>query len=85
MPISIPFQNETESTILQLAAGRAHVLVLTSEGLFTLGNNAYGQCGRKIVDGEKYSASSIIHHIPHINGEKIVGVQCGQDHRFVYS
>ncbi|GLV43021.1 uncharacterized protein CBL_13618 [Carabus blaptoides fortunei] len=85
MPISIPFQNEKESTILQLDAGRAHVLVLTSEGLFTLGNNAYGQCGRKIIDDEKYSTSSVIHHIPHFNGEKIVGVQCGQDHSLLYT
>uniref|UniRef100_A0A8C8M481 Uncharacterized protein n=1 Tax=Oncorhynchus tshawytscha TaxID=74940 RepID=A0A8C8M481_ONCTS len=34
---------------------RAHSLVLTdSEGVFSLGNNAYGQCGRKIAEDEIY-------------------------------
>lgn len=66
-----------------MAAGRAHLLVLTDrEGVFTLGNNAYGQCGRQIVEEEKYSGSRIIHNIPHLNGAKIKSIECGQDHRY---
>ncbi|XP_043910067.1 RCC1-like G exchanging factor-like protein [Protopterus annectens] len=44
-----------------------------------MGNNAYGQCGRKIVEGEVYSGSHVIHKIEELD-EKIVEVACGQDH-----
>ena len=65
-----------------MAGGRAHLLVLTDkEGVFTLGNNAYGQCGRVIVEDEKYADSRMIHSIPNLNGATIQDVECGQDHR----
>ncbi|EZA47607.1 Williams-Beuren syndrome chromosomal region 16 protein-like protein, partial [Ooceraea biroi] len=66
--------------VLGMAAGRAHLLVLTTEGLFTLGNNAYGQCGRPIVFNEDYKKSVIVHHVPDIKGNKITAVTAGQDH-----
>lgn len=65
-----------------MAAGRAHLLILTTEGLFTLGNNAYGQCGRPIILSENYEKSMVIHCIPDIKGNKIIAVAAGQDHRY---
>lgn len=79
-PIHLPLKN-SNTKILKLAAGRAHLLVLTEEGLFLLGNNAYGQCGRRIVDNEDYGTSNFINHIEKLDGKKIVDIHCGQDHR----
>lgn len=53
-PIQLPLINKNER-VLQVACGRAHTIVMTSEKqLFSLGNNAYGQCGRAFVDNEEY-------------------------------
>ncbi|KAL1490785.1 hypothetical protein ABEB36_013422 [Hypothenemus hampei] len=80
-PISLPFKNPTTSKIIKLSAGRAHLMVLTSdEGVFLLGNNAYGQCGRKIISDENYLKSNLVHHIEDIEGKRIIDIQCGQDH-----
>ncbi|XP_067008826.2 RCC1-like G exchanging factor-like protein [Anabrus simplex] len=80
-PVELPLSHPESTKVKQLAAGRAHLVVLTDqEGVFTLGNNAYGQCGRRIVVDEQYSGSQIIHHIPHLGGNKVKTVQCGQDH-----
>lgn len=57
------------------------MLALTEEGLFLFGNNAYGQCGRRIVPDEDYGTSNFINHIDKLDGKKIVDIQCGQDHR----
>lgn len=65
-----------------MAAGRAHLLILTTEGLFTLGNNAYGQCGRPIIMNENYERSPVVHHISDVEGHKIIAVTAGQDHRY---
>lgn len=78
-PINLPIQ-ETATRVIHMAAGRAHLLILTSEGLFTLGNNAYGQCGRHIIENEDYSNSRVIYHIKDIKGQKIKAVTAGQDH-----
>lgn len=80
-PIDLPLKNPN-TKILKLAAGRAHLLVLTQEGLFLLGNNAYGQCGRRIVTDEDYSISNFINHIETLDQKKIVDIECGQDHRY---
>ncbi|XP_066593318.1 RCC1-like G exchanging factor-like protein [Prorops nasuta] len=78
-PIPLPLKSSS-AKVIDLAAGRAHLLVLTDEGLFTLGNNGYGQCGRIIIPEESYHKSKIIHHIPNIKGKQITGVTAGQDH-----
>ncbi|KAK3912656.1 RCC1-like G exchanging factor-like protein [Frankliniella fusca] len=78
-PIEIPFK-DVKSKVTGLAAGRAHLLVLTDEGVFTLGNNAYGQCGRPVIEDEKYMGSRNIHCIRDVFGAKIRSVACGQDH-----
>lgn len=77
--IDLPLKQE-KSQVVGLAAGRAHLLVLTSEGLFTLGNNGYGQCGRPIIDNEDYFHNAIVHHIPDVKGNQITSVSAGQDH-----
>lgn len=80
--IPLPFSNPEKTKILKLAAARAHSIVLTDEGIFTFGNNSYGQCGRKIIPDEDYSMSNYIHHIPTLDGKQIVDIECGQDHRY---
>lgn len=80
-PITLPLQN-TSTKVIDMAAGRAHLLILTTEGLFTLGNNAYGQCGRPIILNENYEKSMVVHHIPDVKGNKITSVTAGQDHRY---
>ncbi|XP_076290972.1 RCC1-like G exchanging factor-like protein [Lasioglossum baleicum] len=78
-PIILPLK-ESSSRVIDIAAGRAHLLVLTNEGLFTLGNNAYGQCGRPIISNEEYNKSKVVHHISDIKGKRIKAVTAGQDH-----
>lgn len=78
-PIHLPLKN-LNSQIRKLSAGRAHLMVLTDEGIFLLGNNAYGQCGREIVADENYSGSRFIHHIERIDDKPVIDIECGQDH-----
>ncbi|KAK9890012.1 hypothetical protein WA026_008821 [Henosepilachna vigintioctopunctata] len=78
--ISLPWKNVSNIKILKISAGRAHSLVLTNDGLFCLGNNAYGQCGRPCIKDEDYSISNYIHRIEKLDGNKIVDIECGQDH-----
>uniref|UniRef100_A0A665U8Q5 RCC1-like domain-containing protein n=1 Tax=Echeneis naucrates TaxID=173247 RepID=A0A665U8Q5_ECHNA len=52
-PVALPLVEPLQTRVVQVSCGRAHSLVLTDkEGVFSMGNNAYGQCGRKIVDDE---------------------------------
>jgi len=80
-------QGETDEDmqVKSMSAGRAHLVVLTQNGtIFTLGNNSYGQCGRSIIEEERYSKSALIHRISQedICGkeDQVVHVECGQDH-----
>ncbi|XP_033209624.1 RCC1-like G exchanging factor-like protein [Belonocnema kinseyi] len=81
-PINLPLK-QPKTQVVGLAAGRAHLLVLTTEGLFTLGNNGYGQCGRPIINNEDYNKNAIVHHIPDIKGNQIKAVSAGQDHSII--
>lgn len=81
-PINLNLLTKTAS-VLSMAAGRAHLLILTNQGLFTLGNNAYGQCGRPIIEDEDYHKSRVVFRIPDIEGNKIAAVTAGQDHRYM--
>ncbi|KAM6242312.1 RCC1-like G exchanging factor-like protein [Porphyrio hochstetteri] len=47
--------------------------------IFTMGNNSYGQCGRKVVEDEIYSESYLIHQLREFDS-RVVQVVCGQDH-----
>lgn len=81
-PISLPKRSEEcKIQIKNVAAGRAHLMALSDDGIvYTLGNNAYGQCGRPVVQNENYAANQVVHQIEKLNGETIVGITCGQDH-----
>uniref|UniRef100_UPI00398EEC77 RCC1-like G exchanging factor-like protein isoform X1 n=2 Tax=Pristiophorus japonicus TaxID=55135 RepID=UPI00398EEC77 len=79
-PVPLPLEKPQETRVVQVSCGRAHSLLLTdTEGVFSMGNNAYGQCGRRIVDSEIYSGSQIIHRIEELDS-RVVEVKCGQDH-----
>lgn len=79
-PVALPLSQPLNTRLLQVSCGRAHSLLLTDqEGVFSMGNNAFGQCGRPIVEDEVYSGSHIIHKIKGFSG-KVVQVACGQDH-----
>lgn len=84
-PIFLPRKDENEEIhVKKVAAGRAHSVVLSTDGtLFTFGNNAFGQCGRSVIEDEVYAASQMIHRIERgtiCNGEEIVEMICGLDH-----
>jgi len=80
-PIALPLKSD-KTRVIDVACGRAHTLILTNdEGIFTLGNNAFGQCGRPIVDGEIYENSKKINRIPRDTfPSPVVKVVCGMDH-----
>ncbi|KAM6466404.1 RCC1-like G exchanging factor-like protein isoform 2-T2 [Liasis olivaceus] len=79
-PVPLPLAKPQQSRVLQVSCGRAHSLVLTdAEGVFSMGNNAYGQCGRKVIEGEIYSESQIINRLQGFE-DRVVQVACGQDH-----
>ncbi|KAM6911681.1 RCC1-like G exchanging factor-like protein isoform 2-T4 [Lycodopsis pacificus] len=79
-PVALPLAEPLRTKVVQVACGRAHSLVLTDrEGVFSMGNNAYGQCGRRIVEDEVYSGSHIIHKMDGFDS-RVTQVACGQDH-----
>nr|CAD7412641.1 unnamed protein product [Timema poppensis] len=85
-PIELPFNTPSQTRVTGVAAGRAHLMVLTDrEGVFTLGNNAYGQCGRRIVEGENYFGNQLVHQIPDVEGAPVKTIVCGQDHSLILS
>ncbi|XP_070208524.1 RCC1-like G exchanging factor-like protein [Littorina saxatilis] len=78
--IYLPVEKPHATRVRHIGCGRAHTVIITEgAGVFSLGNNAYGQCGRPIVEGENFSKSPLVntvHDLPD-NVEKVV---CGQDH-----
>ncbi|GAU88016.1 hypothetical protein RvY_00789 [Ramazzottius varieornatus] len=81
LPISLPFRNR-HSRVLEVAAGRAHSIFLTEEGCFSMGNNAYGQCGREINRDEE--SSHRVSAVTKVSGlpKDVKSVRCGQDNSF---
>jgi len=83
-PISLPLKSPNSTKVKQVACGRAHSLVLTDkEGVFSLGNNAYGQCGRPVIENEDYKHNPRVEQI-HIE-KNIEQVICGQDNSIFIS
>lgn len=81
VPIFLNFKEPTKTEVIALSAGRAHLVIITDrEGVFTLGNNSYGQCGRVIVKDEKFFGSTVVNKIPAFSQSKVINVECGQDH-----
>lgn len=85
-PIDLPKIRDDERVhITKVAAGRAHSIALSkSNALFTLGNNAYGQCGRKVIEGEEYHSSQMVHRVEGKdifgNDDRVKDIVCGLDH-----
>ena len=80
----VPVKLPTESKALSVSAGRSHTIAITEDGeLYSMGNNAYGQCGRNVIEDEDYQRSNIIHNvkIPDLGANKVVDATCGMDHR----
>uniref|UniRef100_A0A6E8VTU5 RCC1-like domain-containing protein n=1 Tax=Anopheles coluzzii TaxID=1518534 RepID=A0A6E8VTU5_ANOCL len=72
-------KTEQRNRVVQVSAGRAHVLALTEDGsVLAWGNNAYGQCGRKIVAEEDYFRNPVVNTIR--LEEPVQAIECGQDH-----
>jgi len=70
----------SNQTIKAVSCGRSHTLLLNKLGeIFSLGNNAMGQCGRPIIEKEQYFASKYVHKITDLP-TNIKQIECGQDH-----
>lgn len=74
----------TDAHVKKVAAGRSHSVALTGNGdIYTLGNNAFGQCGRTIIEEENFANSQTINRLPaqHFGvGDRVSDIVCGQDH-----
>lgn len=72
--VPLPFTGKN-SSVLALGAGRAHSLVsVQGEGLFTLGDNSAGQCGRKVIENEGYFGSKYIHKFSRFKEDDVVSI-----------
>lgn len=74
LPINLPCPSGTK--LIQVDCGRSHTVVVTDKGVFSLGNNSFGQCGYQIVtnEGTKMPINTVQ------NIKNIKSVSCGQDH-----
>lgn len=84
-PIVLPKSPTNPNKKIQIrkcSAGRAHLLAISDDNIvYSMGNNAYGQCGRSIVQDELYAGREYIHTIENFSAnDKIVDIHCGQDH-----
>ncbi|XP_067666214.1 RCC1-like G exchanging factor-like protein isoform X2 [Haliotis asinina] len=79
VPISLPLLSP-DTRVQDVSCGRSHTVVITDkEGVFSLGNNSSGQCGRSVVEDEVYAKNPTINKI-HDLPDSVVKVVCGQDH-----
>lgn len=82
-PAKIPLENNIR--IRSIDAGRAHLAMVTdSNAILTLGNNSYGQAGRRIIKDEDFRTGHQMNKFS-ISGETITDVTCGQDHTMLLS
>lgn len=83
-PIELPKRNADEIVrVTKVSCGRAHSVAIADNGIvYTLGNNAYGQCGRQIIEDENYFGSQVVTMLDEsiFGGEEVRDVVCGQDH-----
>ncbi|KAK9503395.1 hypothetical protein O3M35_009954 [Rhynocoris fuscipes] len=79
-PINLGIQNP-QTRVKCMSAGRAHLAVVTdTEGVFLIGSNCYGQCGRPIDSEERRDGAFVVNCIKSLDNEPIEHVSCGQDH-----
>src|SRR5580693_6117107 len=65
-------------TIVSIACGGNHTLVLTKDGLYSFGNNNYGQLGLG-----NNTCQNIPRKITQFYSDTIVSIACGGNHSFV--
>ncbi|XP_045131422.1 RCC1-like G exchanging factor-like protein isoform X2 [Portunus trituberculatus] len=83
-PIELPVQEPDR--VVKVASGRAHTVMLTNNGsVWTVGNNAYGQCGRPVIPDEDYTRQAVYHRLKALDGISVKQVECGQDTSFFLS
>ncbi|XP_067139965.1 RCC1-like G exchanging factor-like protein [Centruroides vittatus] len=76
VPINLPLLPKTK--IINIACGHAHTIVVTDkEGIFSLGNNSFGQCGYPIVEDEIYFGKKQINKVRGV--DNITHAICGED------
>lgn len=81
VPIKMPLKSPNTTKVIKVAAGRAHSLALTDkEGVFSFGNNNFGQCARPIVPHEDYNKFKDLWRIKYFDDKSLVDVICGHDH-----
>lgn len=56
-------------------------MLTDKEGVWSLGNNAYGQCGRCIIPNEDYGKRAVYYRIEALDDVSVCQVECGQDTR----
>ncbi|XP_050405563.1 RCC1-like G exchanging factor-like protein [Patella vulgata] len=78
--IYLPLKDPDTTRVSSMSCGRAHTVIVTEgEGVYSLGNNAYGQCGRSIVPEEVFRKNPRVNVLTDLP-DNIVKVECGQDH-----
>ena len=81
--VPVPVKLPTKDSVVRLECGQAHTLALTNSGqVFSLGSNAFGQCGRAVIENEDYFRSQVIHQVK-VNLEDndiICDIECGINH-----
>ncbi|KHJ47571.1 regulator of condensation [Trichuris suis] len=81
--ISLPLRFPDSTKVTHVACGKAHTVIATdNEGVYSLGSNEYGQCGRSIIENEDYTRSSISHKIDGLPSD-VTEVVCGMDHTII--
>jgi RCC1-like G exchanging factor-like protein len=71
--VPLPFPGKKTSKVLALGAGGGHSLVsIEGEGLYSLGDNSSGQCGREIIKDEKYFGSKYVHKFSRFHDDPVV-------------
>ncbi|XP_025091347.1 RCC1-like G exchanging factor-like protein [Pomacea canaliculata] len=85
LSVDLPLNKPLSTRARHIGCGRAHtVIIMEDAGVFSLGNNSYGQCCRPVVDGEDYRRNPLVNHIENIP-EEVAQVWCGQDHTIFIS
>ena len=58
------------------------MMLTKNNSVWTIGNNAYGQCGRPVIPDEDYSRQALYHQLTSLDGICLKQVECGQDTRY---
>ncbi|MPC28451.1 Williams-Beuren syndrome chromosomal region 16 protein [Portunus trituberculatus] len=60
-------------------------MLTNNDSVWTVGNNAYGQCGRPVIPDEDYTRQAVYHRLKALDGISVKQVECGQDTSFFLS